>query len=95
MQSKAWEYQHSLAQRKGVHLERFALLNGAVFSTWHNVRDALSPHFNPSNAARSNEQDLGGSSRGRSSSARRAAAFNPNVRILRPERGETSGVNEW
>lgn len=33
--------------QKGVHLEKFALLNGSVFSIWYNVRKAMDPNFDP------------------------------------------------
>ena len=35
-----WEKKHDHAVKRGQHLERFALLNGSVFSAWHNVREA-------------------------------------------------------
>ena len=46
-----WEKRLELFVKKGAHLERFALLNGSVFSAWHNVREArrsrlpCSPHL--------------------------------------------------
>ena len=38
---REWERSFSASVQKGLHLERFALLNGSVFSIWHNVQAVL------------------------------------------------------
>ena len=35
---REWQRQTAQASQDGSHLEKFALMNGSVFSIWHNVR---------------------------------------------------------
>jgi hypothetical protein len=42
-----WERVRENAVKRELHLERFALLNGSVFSAWHNVREARRASSNP------------------------------------------------
>jgi len=79
---KAWESRHAVATSKEQHLERFALLNGAVFSTWHNLRDALDPNFDPDEAQQRTEQERDVDSRGRGHFGRaHRRVYHPNVKI--------------
>ena len=39
-----------LAIDRGAHLEKFALVNGSVFTVWKNIREALDPAYKPSSS---------------------------------------------
>ena len=78
---KMWEDRLQMARSAGANLERFALLNGSVFSIWYNVRKAMDPAYQPRHETReSMEMEANGSGRGRGGRAK-GYAFQPSIKI--------------
>lgn len=74
---KLWRFRLDLFVKRGLHLETFALLNGSVFSIWHNVRNALDPRFDPAH-----RHTWGCDTQGRGRNGRvKGPEFTPNVKI--------------
>ena len=85
---RMWEQSFAQAVAASSHLERFALVNGSVFSIWYNMRKALDPAFNPDladSASMREELADSASAGGRRSGGRgagvRGYTFQPNVKI--------------
>jgi len=87
---RVWECNLATARRDGTHLEKFALLNGSVFTIWPNLREAFDPRFNPDDRS---TWHLGGDQMYHRRGGRAAPTFEPNVRIqlLTTSEGEKLG----
>jgi hypothetical protein len=85
---RMWEQSFAQAVAASSHLERFALVNGSVFSIWYNMRKALDPEFNPDHASSSSMREeladsasAGGRRSGGRGAGGRSYTFQPNVKI--------------
>ena len=87
-----WQKQVAQALKDGTHLEKFALMNGSVFSIWHNVRQAMDPLYDAAEAeqCRATHDESAVKLRG---GRERQRAFEPNVKIqlLATSDGEKHG----
>ena len=81
--ANVWERNLQTIMAKSQHLEKFALLNGSVFSIWYNVRKAMDPAFDPDTESRhSMQQEATEGNRGFGRAGRRLQYnFEPNVKI--------------
>ena len=73
-----WRKQVAQALKEGTHLETFALMNGSVFSIWHNVRQAMDPLYDAAGALPTQDTWADRKLRG---GRERQRAFEPNVKI--------------
>ena len=72
-----WRKQVAQALKEGTHLETFALMNGSVFSIWHNVCQAMDPLYDAAGALPTQDTSAVKLRGGRE----RQRAFEPNVKI--------------
>ena len=77
---REWKRLYDNALKYETHMERFALMNGSVFSIWHNVRQATDPSYDAAKAQRDGAVSHSGLEDGRTRSGRRVD-FEPNVKI--------------
>ena len=75
---RGWRKQVAQALKEGTHLETFALMNGSVFSIWHNVRQAMDPLYDAAGALPTQDTWADRKLRG---GRERQRAFEPNVKI--------------
>ena len=89
---RSWQKQVAQALKDGTHLVKFALMNGSVFSIWHNVRQAMDPLYDAAEAeqGRATHDESAVRLRG---GRERQRAFEPNVKIqlLATSDGEKHG----